>query len=328
MAEKGTKKTAKIKQKTIVVSLGGNVIIRRGESGTIEEQFRNTELACRCVAGLVNDGHRVIITHGNGPVVGNILIRNEAAGAEIPSMPLYICDADSEGGLGFMIQQALHNEFVKRHSIKNVVTVVTQVTVDPKDPAFKDPTKPIGPFYTKEQSERLTLEKGWVMLEDSGRGWRRNVASPRPVRIIEADVIKTLTRNNVVVIAAGGGGVPVTEATDGTLAGIDAVIDKDFATATLANQLGAELFINLTQIECAYLDFGKARQKKVSKMTTKEARYYLAEDHFKAGSMRPKIEAAVEFVEESKNRNASVIITTPELIKEAMAGKAGTRVTK
>jgi len=328
MAERGTKKNADVKPKIIVVSLGGNVIIRRGDSGTIEEQFRNTELACRYIASLVDEGHRVIITHGNGPVVGNILIRNEAAGAEVPPMPLYICDADSEGGLGFMIQQALHNEFVKGHAIKDVVTVVTQVVVDPKDPAFKDPTKPIGPFYTQDQSERLTLEKGWVMNEDSGRGWRRNVASPRPIKIIEAGVIKTLTENGVIVIAAGGGGVPVTEATDGTLAGIDAVIDKDFATATLANQLNAELFINLTQIECAYLDFGEDRQKAIGNMTTKEAHIYLQADHFKAGSMRPKIEAAVEFVEESSSKNASVIITTPELIEEAMAGKAGTRVVK
>ncbi len=328
MTEEGTKKAAEVKPKTIVVSLGGNVIIRRGESGTIEEQFRNTELACRYIAGLVDQGHRVIITHGNGPVVGNILIRNEAAGDEIPPMPLYICGADSEGGLGFMIQQTLHNEFVKGHTIKDVVTVVTQVVVKQEDPAFKDPTKPVGPFYSKEQSERLALEKGWTMNEDSGRGWRRNVASPRPVRIIEADVIKTLTRNNIIVIAAGGGGVPVTEDSDGTLAGIDAVIDKDFATATLASQLGAELFINLTQIECAYLDFGKDRQKAINKMTAKEAREYLKADHFKAGSMRPKIEAAVEFIEESKSKNASVIITTPELIEEAMAGKAGTRVTK
>ncbi len=315
-------------QKTIIVSLGGNVIIRREESGTIDEQFRNTELACRYIASLVDQGHRIIITHGNGPVIGNILIRNEAASSEVPVMPLYICDADSEGGLGFMIQQALHNEFVKGHAIKDVVTIVTQVAVSAADPAFKNPTKPIGPFYTKEQSERLTLEKDWVMLEDSGRGWRRNVASPRPVRIIEAEVIKTLTKNNIIVIAAGGGGVPVTEDPDGTLKGIDAVIDKDFATATLATELEAELFINLTQIECAYLDFGKGQQKAIAKMTVKEAHGYLAEDHFKAGSMRPKIEAAAEFVEASKNKNASVIITTPELIEEAMAGKAGTRVTK
>jgi len=321
-------KTSSKKSKIIIVSLGGNVIIGREESGTIDEQFKNTELACRYIASLVDQGHRIVITHGNGPVVGNILIRNEAAGGEIPPMPLYICDADSEGGLGFMIQQALHNEFVKGHAIKDVVTIVTQVVVSAKDPAFKDPTKPIGPFYTKEQSERLTLEKDWVMLEDSGRGWRRNVASPRPVKIIEADVIKTLTEAGVIVIAAGGGGVPVTEDPDGTLAGIDAVIDKDFSTATLAIQLDAELFINLTQIECAYLDFGKGRQKAIDKMTIKEARDYLTEDHFKAGSMRPKIEAAVEFVEASKYKNAKVIISTPELIEEAMAGKAGTRVVK
>jgi carbamate kinase len=325
------KKTASLttdKPKTIVVSLGGNVIIRRGESGTIEEQFRNTELACCYIANLVDAGNRVIITHGNGPIVGNILIRNEAASSQVPAMPLYICDADSEGGLGFMIQQALHNEFVKGHDIKDVVTIVTQVVVDPGDPAFKDPTKPIGPFYTKEQSERLSLEKGWTMLEDSGRGWRRNVASPKPVKIVEANVIKTLTENGIIVIAAGGGGVPVTEAADGTLAGIDAVIDKDFSTAKLANQLGAELFINLTQIECAYINFGEADQKPILNMSTTRAIGYLQEDHFKAGSMRPKIQAAVEFVEGSSCDNAEVIITTPELIEEAMAGKAGTRVRK
>ncbi len=308
-----------------VVSIGGNVIIRRDEAGTIAEQYANTACACRHIAHLTQLGHRIVITHGNGPIVGNILLRNAAASDQLPQMPLYIAGADSEGGIGFMIQQSLYNELVKSHNMTGVVTVVTQVVVDANDPAFTNPTKPIGPFYTREEADKLADENGWAMAEDSGRGWRRHVASPRPVRVIETGSIKTLFNSGDVVIAAGGGGVPVTEAPDGTLSGIDAVIDKDLATRALALELGAGLFINLTQIDSVRLDFGKPTERPISKMTVTEAKLYLNEGHFLPGSMGPKVAAAIEFIE---GGGEEVIITTPECIEDAMDGLAGTRITR
>ncbi len=310
-------------RKRTIVSLGGNVIIRRNDAGTIEEQFRNTQTACRYMARLAEGGERIVITHGNGPVVGNILIRNEAASDEVPPMPLYICDADSEGGIGFMIQQTLYNELVKTGKVKDVVTVVTQVVVERNDPAFTNPTKPVGPYYTREQAAALSAEKGWEMAEDSGRGWRRLVPSPRPVRVVEAGVIRMNSDMGVMVIAAGGGGIPVIEGCDGTLSGVDAVIDKDLATSTLALEIGAERFINLTQIECVYLDFGKPSQRPIERMTVAEAKRYLDEGHFLTGSMAPKIEAAIEFLQ---GGGSEVVITTPELVEEAASGRAGTRI--
>ena len=230
-------------------------------------------------------------------------------------MPLYICDADSEGGIGFVIQQTLYNRLKETGKHRDVVTVVTQVLVDQNDPAFSNPTKPIGPFYTRAEAEALEREKGWVIKEDSDRGWRRMVPSPRPLKVVEAGVI---------VIAVGGGGVPVVERSDGTLEGIDAVIDKDLATSCLARDLWAELFINLTQIDRAYVNFGKADQRGLDRMTLEDARRYLSQGEFALGSMGPKIEAAIEFLETG---GKEVIITTPELIDKAMEGKAGTRIT-
>ncbi|HLE08492.1 MAG TPA: carbamate kinase [Thermodesulfobacteriota bacterium] len=310
-------------KKTIIVSLGGNCIIRRRETGTIKEQFENTRKACSFIAKTVSAGKNVIITHGNGPVVGNILIRQEAAKDAVPPMPLYICDADSEGGIGFMIQQTLYNELLKTKKIRDVVTVVTQIVVDKKDSAFSNPAKPVGPYYTKEEAEALSRKKGWFMKEDSLRGFRRFVASPRPLKVIEAGIIKKLSESGVIVIAAGGGGIPVVENPDGTLHGVDAVIDKDLATSTLAREIGAEEFINLTQIEMVYLDFGKPAQRGIPRMDVREAKKYLKRGEFLAGSMRPKVEAAIEFLEDG---GKEVIITTPELIEDAMEGKAGTRV--
>ncbi len=306
-----------------IISLGGNAIIKRGESGTVEEQFKNIRSSMACVARMVQSQRPIIITHGNGPIVGNILISFEAVKEKIPPMPLYICDADSEGGIGFMIQQTLYNELRKTHKIEDVVTVVTQVVVDRLDPAFKNPTKPIGPFYTEKEAETLADEMGYSMAEDSLRGYRRVVPSPRPVRIVEADVIKKLALSGVVVIAAGGGGVPVVEETDGHLEGVDAVIDKDLATSVLARAVGAEVFINLTGVEMVYLDFGKPSQKGIDAMSVAEARGWLKAGEFAPGSMGPKIEAAVEFIE---GGGKEVIITTPELVDEALEGRRGTRI--
>ncbi|MBI5599913.1 MAG: carbamate kinase [Deltaproteobacteria bacterium] len=306
-----------------MVSLGGNVIIRRGEAGTIEEQFENARMAGSFIARMAENNGGIIITHGNGPIVGNILIRNEAMKEKIPAMPLYICDADSEGGIGFVMQQTIYNELLRTKKIKDVVTIVTQVVVDTKDKAFSNPSKPVGPYYTREEAETLSREKGWSVADDSSRGWRRFVPSPRPVRIVEAGVIKRISETGVIVIAAGGGGVPVVERPDGTLSGVDAVIDKDLSTSVLALEVGAERFINLTQIDMAYLDFGKPGQRGIREMSVKEAKKHLGAGEFLRGSMAPKIEAAVEFLE---GGGREVVITTPELIEEAMEGRAGTRI--
>ncbi len=307
----------------IIFSIGGNALIRRGEAGTIDEQFENAEAACSAVARLSSEGSAIIITHGNGPIVGNIIIRGEAARDRVPPMPLFIDDADSEGGIGFMIQQTIYNSLKKLNKHIDVVTVVTQVVVDAGDPAFHNPTKPVGPFYSKEEALTLEREKGWRIVEDSHRGFRRVVPSPRPVRVVEAAVVKNLSETGVIVIAAGGGGVPVVEKADGTLRGVDAVVDKDLATSLLARETGAEVFINLTQIECVYLNFGTPDQTPLRELSVRDAEKYLAGGEFAPGSMAPKIEAAVEFINAG---GREVFISTPELIEEALSGNAGTRV--
>ena len=310
-------------KKSIILSIGGNVIIKRNETGTVEEQFKNIRASFECVERLIEDSRSLVITHGNGPIVGNILIRNESAKGTLPQMPLYVCDADSEGCVGFMLQQTLYNEFKKLKKPIEVVTIVTQTVVSKLDPAFKKPTKPVGPYYAKDEAGRIAQDKGFVMAEDSGRGWRRLVPSPKPVRIIESGVIKKLASSGVVVIAAGGGGIPVVEGPDKTIAGIDAVVDKDLATAILAKDLGTEVFINLTQIDRAYLNFNKPGQKGIDRMTIKEAKKHLKAGEFLPGSMAPKIEAAIEFIE---GGGEEVIITSPEFLKDALEGRAGTRI--
>jgi carbamate kinase len=305
-----------------VISLGGNALIRRGEKGTIEEQFAHTAACMRQISRMIKSGRMVVITHGNGPIVGNIVIRNEAARNTVPPMPLYICDADSEGGIGFMIQQTLYNQLRRIDAVRDVVTIITQVAVDGNDPAFRDPTKPIGPFYSKQEAALLEETKGWRLKEDSGRGYRRVVPSPRPLKIIEASVIKHLALNGIIVIAAGGGGVPVAE-TGGDLRGVDAVIDKDLSTSLLAREIGARSFINLTQVDRVYLNYGEKDQEALGEVSLDEIREYFRQGHFPQGSMGPKIEAAIEFLDSG---GEEVIITSPELIENAMEGRAGTRI--
>jgi carbamate kinase len=305
-----------------VISLGGNAILRRGERGTIEEQFHNADYCMAEVAGMLATGRRVVITHGNGPIVGNIVVRNECAGNTIPPMPLYYSDADSEGGIGFMIQQTLYNRLMMIREVKDVVTIITQVVVDSGDPAFSRPTKPIGPYYREEETEILQKEKGWVFVRQVG-GCRRVVPSPMPKRIIEKDVIKRLALEGVVVIAAGGGGVPVVESAEGMLRGIDAVIDKDLTTSVLATEIGAEGIIILTDVDRVYLNFGTAGQKGIENVRLDDIRRFYAEGHFPPGSMGPKIEAAIRFLEAGGRR---VVITLPELMGKALEGRAGTTI--
>ncbi|GAB4269776.1 MAG: carbamate kinase [Deferrisomatales bacterium] len=306
-----------------VVSLGGNAILRRGDRGTVEEQFARARQCTAQVARMLEQGFRVVITHGNGPIVGNIVIRNEAARNTVPPMPLYICDADSEGGLGFMIQQTLYNHLRRYHAVREVVTVITQVVVDPEDPAFRNPTKPIGPWYTEAEAAELEATRGWRMAGDPRQGYRRVVPSPRPRRVVEVGVIGHLAREGVVVIAAGGGGVPVVEGPDGELRGVDAVIDKDLATAVLARELGAEAILNLTEVDRVYLHFGTPRPQGLDQARVAELRRYRAQGHFPPGSMGPKIDAAIEFLEAG---GREVVITRPDLAVAAAEGRAGTRI--
>ena len=312
-----------VEKRLCIVSLGGNALIRRGEKGTIEEQFAHTRSCAAQISRMVRGGFRVVITHGNGPIVGNIVIRNEAARNTVPPMPLYICDADSEGGIGYMIQQTLYNSLSGIHEVRDVVTVITQVLVAVDDPAFENPSKPIGPFYTAEEASVLEKTRGWTVREDSGRGYRRVVPSPRPLKIIETEVIRHLAGLGVIVIAAGGGGVPVVRLPNGDLQGVDAVIDKDLATSLLARELGAEYFINLTQVDRVYLNYGGEGQRGLHDIGLEEIKSLHRQGHFPAGSMGPKIEAAIEFLQAG---GKTVIITSPELIGEAMEGRAGTRI--
>jgi len=305
-----------------IISLGGNAILRRGERGTVEEQFRNADACMAEVAGMLASGRKVVITHGNGPIVGNIVIRGECAGNTIPPMPLYYSDADSEGGIGFMIQHTLYNRLMMIREVKEVVTIITQVVVDADDPAFTHPTKPIGPYYREEEAEVLRKERGWTLVGQAG-GYRRVVPSPRPKRVIEKDVIQRLALEGVVVIAAGGGGVPVVETSEGMLRGIDAVIDKDLTTSVLATEIGAENIVILTDVERVYLKFGKAEQKGIGHVTLRDIRRFHEEGHFPPGSMGPKIEAAIRFLEAGGRR---VVITLPERMGAALEGRAGTTI--
>jgi carbamate kinase len=317
--------TGRDSESRLVLSLGGNALVPARGGGTIQEQFRVTRITMEQVADLLAGGHRVLITHGNGPIVGNILIRNEAARDQIPPMPLDVCGADSQGGIGYMIQQTLQNVLAERGLEVPVATVVTQVVVAAHDPAFEHPTKPIGPFYAQKRAEKLRVEKGWTVAQDSGRGWRRVVPSPKPVEIVEIDFIRTLFDAGSVVIAVGGGGIPVVRSSGGTFEGVEAVVDKDRAAVVLARSLGVPEVVTVTGVDRIALNFGKKDQKDLETMTVTEARRYLKQGHFPPGSMGPKIEAAIEFLEAE---GEVVIVGSPEKLKDALEGRSGTRIVR
>ncbi len=308
--------------KLAVVAVGGNSITKAGQRGTIPEQFANARETARHIAGMIEKGWDVVITHGNGPQVGNILLRAEMASTVLPNLPLDTCGADSQGAMGYMIQQVLGSELAKKGIARDVVTVVTQVVVDAQDPAFKEPAKPIGPFYTREEAERRQSEDGWDVVEDANRGWRRVVASPAPRRVVEADSINALLKAGSLVIAVGGGGIPVVEEDDG-LRGVEAVIDKDHASRLLANDIGADLLLISTDVEQVALDFGKESERRLDRMTVAEAKRYHEEGHFAPGSMGPKVLAGIAFIE---GGGREVIITNPESIGRALDGETGTRI--
>lgn len=313
-----------MKRRLALIAFGGNALLPETQRGLQEEQMRNARTAAQLMVHIVKKGYELIIVHGNGPQVGNILIQNEEASDQVPAMPLDVCGAESQGQIGYMIQQSLHNRLHALGIDKPVVTVVTQVVVDPQDPAFQNPTKPVGPFYTKEKAEELMAAKGWVMKEAGAKGWRRVVPSPQPKAIFERDSVRALINSGAVVIASGGGGIPVKEE-GGLLTGVEAVIDKDLAGERLAHDVGAEVFIILTDVEQAALNFGTPEQKNLSRMTLAEAEQYAKEGHFKAGSMGPKVEAARRFV---ANGGEQAIITSLHKAVEALEGCAGTVIVR
>lgn len=315
---------AESKQKTCVIAIGGNSLIKDEAHRSVEDQYIAARETTFHIADLIQEGWRVAIGHGNGPQVGFILRRSEIAAKYegMHEVPLDVCGADSQGAIGYALQQNLQNEIYRRGIKTNVVTVITQTLVDLKDPAFKNPTKPIGGFMGQEEAARRKNDLGWDVVEDAGRGWRRVVASPLPVEIVELDTVRTLIAQGITVITVGGGGIPVADIGNGVYAGVAAVIDKDFASSLLARQIGADLFIISTAIEKVALNFGKPDQVWLDKITLAQAKEYLAEGkHFAKGSMAPKIQAIIWFLEAG---GKSALITNPENISRAMRGETGT----
>lgn len=305
-----------------VVALGGNAILPANGGGSIEAQRRLTAATMAQVAAQVALGERVVLTHGNGPIVGNIALRNEAMAHEISPMPLDVCGADAQGGIGYMVQQALQNELARIGVERDVVSLVTQVEVDAGDPAFRHPSKPIGPFYAAARAAALSRSKGWVLRDDAGRGWRRLVPSPRPLRIVEIGVIRVLVAHGVIVNCVGGGGVPVVRR-EGAWVGVEAVIDKDHTAAVLATQLGAARLLLLTGVEAVMRDFGTPAATPLRRIAPADAEALLALGAFPAGSMGPKIRAALDFL---AGGGREAIITDPPHLSVALAGGTGTHI--
>jgi carbamate kinase len=309
----------------LVVALGGNALVKADQRGTVTEQFANTRAAILSLMDLVRAGFRIVLTHGNGPQVGNIMIRVEAALDQAYSLPLGVAVAESQGEMGYMIAQTLQNRLILEKIHRPVVSVLTQVVCDRDDPSIRNPTKPIGPFYTRAEAERL-MAHDLIMVEDAGRGWRHVVPSPYPRQIVEREVIRLLLDQGILIIAAGGGGMPVYVAEDGTFEGIDGVVDKDLASSLLAREVGADDLLILTGVERVAVDFGKPSQRWVGQLSLSEARDLLAEGQFPLGSMGPKIQAAIEFLQAG---GRSVLITAPEKVSDAyLRRRTGTWVTE
>lgn len=312
------------KRRLAIVAFGGNALLRSEDRGTQEEQIARAKQAARWLAEIVRADYKLVVVHGNGPQVGNILVQAEEASTKIPPQSLDVAVAQTEGSIGFMLQQAIRNRLESIGVAGDVTTVLTEVQVDPNDVAFKRPTKPIGPFFTRYRAEALERDLGWTMREDSGRGWRHVVPSPRPLHILNVATISRMLDTAAVVIAAGGGGIPVVRGRDGQWRGIEAVIDKDFASSLLAAELSADLFIILTNVAQVALDFGKPTQRAVDRLTIAEAEKHFREGQFPAGSMGPKIEAAIQFVRSS---GKTVLISDVDHLRDAIGGTAGTLIT-
>ncbi len=306
-----------------VIAIGGNSLIKDKAHKTIPDQYAATAETCRHIADMIIEGWDVVITSGNGPQVGFILRRSELSAHELHEVPLDYCGADTQGAIGYMIKRALYNDFSKRGIEKDVASVVTQVLVDKEDPAFQNPAKPVGSFMDEKDAKRREKEEGWIVKEDSGRGWRRVVPSPIPKHIIELETIKTLNAAGIIVYAVGGGGIPVVKTPNGELEGVAAVIDKDRASSLLANGLNADVLLISTAVEQVYLNFGKDNQEAILKMDHIKAQRYIEEGHFTPGSMLPKIESCIEFI---KRGGKKAIITNPENITRALRGETGTTI--
>ncbi len=313
------------KEKPIVlVALGGHAFMLRGEKGTIEEHERNAAMICRKIVSILDRGYKIVVTHGNGPQVGNLLLLNEISDSSLPKMPLDVLVAQTEGSLGYFLQQAFLNEFHNRNEKRYVVTVITQVLVDPKDPAFQNPTKPVGPFLTKEDAEKRRDDLDWKIAEDpAGRGWRRLVPSPTPTKIIQRHMIRETAEAGHVVIACGGGGIPIFRKEDGSYEGVEAVIDKDLSSSILANQIGAEIFIILTEVPEVYIKFNTPEKRSIGAITADQLEELLKAGEFPPGSMGPKVEAVIQFL---ANGGKRAIITNPEHLEDALLGRSGTHI--
>jgi carbamate kinase len=307
----------------IVVAIGGNALIKDGQEGNIYQQFANSRETCDHIVKLVKMGYDIVLTHGNGPQVGNALLRHERARDKIPPYPLGVCVAETVGSMGYMLQQTMQNTLKKEGLDKSSICIITQVLVDNEDPAFENPTKPIGQFFTKEQISPMIEKEHWDVVEDCGRGWRRVVPSPVPTKIIETEMIRQMLKAGHIVIAGGGGGLPVVVLESGLLDGREAVVDKDFASSCLASELGCKKFVILTGVAKVCLNYKKTDQREIDSMTVSEAEAYLASGQFPPGSMGPKMQAAVDFI---KRGGREVIITDIHLIDKAIERKAGTHI--
>ncbi len=314
-----------MKSQLAILAIGGNSLIKDKDHIALSSQYEAIKETSKYIAELIAEGMRLVITHGNGPQVGFIYRRGELARHELPLIPLDICGADTQGAIGYMIQMALLNEFRKMGIEQKVAAVVTKTIVNRDDPSFQTPTKPIGSFMSEQEALAHQKESGWQVMEDAGRGFRRVVPSPIPREIVEIDAIKLLVASDYVVIAAGGGGIPVIRNGQGDLEGVEAVIDKDLGSSLLARNLGADIFIISTAIDSVYLNFGKENPKPIRQASLPEIKQYLKEGHFKPGSMKPKIEAAIQFLEGGGQK---AIITSPENLLKATRGEAGTTLTK
>lgn len=308
--------------KRVVIAVGGNAILQPHQTPTFEAQLRNARSSAEQIAQIEAMDYEIVLTHGNGPQVGNILQQNELAKLTVPPFPLDACNSETQGMIGYMLEQSLKNVLHERHSSANVVTFLTEVEVDPTDAAFKHPTKPIGVFYSKEEAQQLQVDKGWEMVEDAGRGFRRVVPSPKPKSIHGVEAMVHLLSQNIIVIAGGGGGIPVYRNAQGQLIGIEAVIDKDRTGCKLAQQVDADVLMILTDVSNVCINYGQPTQKALEEVSVEEARHYLEEGQFAAGSMGPKVEAAIEF---AKNGKTAIICALDEA-HLALRGKAGTRI--
>lgn len=308
--------------KSILIAVGGNSLIRAGEKGTIAEQLANARRTAAAIVGLIGDGYRLVITHGNGPQVGAQLLRSERASDQVPSQTLDVCGAASQGEIGYLLSQSLTDELSASGLQVPVVSLVTQTLVSADDPAMQHPTKPIGPFYTRADAEERRRLLGWHIVEDAARGYRRVVPSPEPVDIVEFEAIQDLVNHGVLVVACGGGGIPVVRA-NGGLRGVEAVIDKDRASALLASRLGADVFAISTDTDFVYLDYKKPAQRPLTRVTAAEIESYYRAGHFPPGNMGPKIESALRFLRQG---GGEVVITSYHHLREAIAGSAGTHI--